>query len=507
MARLPGYDSQVTPATGSVQPGNIYLPNIHPVETDTGATKMLTKLSAQAEEVGTVWGKVAQQQDHAERVKQQANAITAITLEEPKISAKYANDFAPDAPDRAWADMQELAKNTLANVDPKHRDVIEAHVQMNLAQAWKGIYNNHAKGVLTLEGKDVERNLDVANDKLADLITSNADIRDIALAQGNRDGMLEQYNTIKKFPSGVKDAKIWSDNRFKSMLLDKMAVKNPELLKKEIQTPEGREKYGITSTEPGGMEKKLEWINSVVHKNQSQEYDKVLGVINQGQNPTPEQMRKLNNGQVMQINNIMKAREQIDNQEVVKQVGVKVIDYMGNPNSTPEDGQKLLAEISSNPNLSASTILKFYGDVSKVKSASTLSANQQIEGTAKFLGGAYSPHYQNFAYYMYNNPDGMASMPKGLNQKEIALWVREKAQPFWDDYNKATIRAAHDKEVGKQKPVMVNIEGAGAGLGGAPPAPVGQSVKPTERAITPQEAAQDPVKARLYLLQKYGKGK
>jgi hypothetical protein len=270
MPKLPVYESQVAPASGGVQPGNIYLPNIHPVETNTGATKMFNQMHTEGEAAATVGERLLAQQDHNQFVIESGNAIANIYKGTGDIRAKYAGATSPDTPQQFQQDMDGLISNTLENVSPQFRERVASHLVQHVGQTVGSFNVDYANRLRQMDSAGVMNNFKIyAIEEAKARIAGNEP--DAILKMGSAHGYATQVEEMGLTNTKKGEAINQYNNMVKANMFDLMLVKDPAKLQQEINTPEGQAKYGILERKEG-----LNTLNNlargaVIHKQQDME--------------------------------------------------------------------------------------------------------------------------------------------------------------------------------------------------------------------------------------------
>jgi hypothetical protein len=474
MPKLPTYESQVAPASGGVQPGNTFLPNIHQ---ETGWPQVFNKIQTQAAEAETVYGKLQQQENHEQRVIEQAKATTAITLGAPEIAAKYINDFSPDAPANAWKDLQELGNNVLQSVSPRNQEHVGTHVQLNLANLWKTIKDNNTKGILTLDQQDVEKNITVAAEKLAQAIASG-DPGQIGPAQGDLYGMVDSYTTIKKLSGTLKDSRTWAEGKVKDALLSINIARNPAQVQDEIQTQEGKDKYGIT---PLNEASKTNAIQVAASKSMHQQWQnnelKLSQMDDKGQVNAPmlismRDMKQISPQQYDKWSAWLQNKDSGADKETIMKHGIQVIDRINDEQNplTVAELQKNVRDktwVMSNYTEYNNFIKQIQGRDNKDEK-STITFERGLLNTTKSVLGANSTEWKMF--------QNQWSKEKNLNQSQED--IQKQFNDMSTPYITKRFRFQNQGVPPQQKTWWEKI------FGGGGPAPAGQT------NITPEQAYQ-----------------
>lgn len=451
MPRIPDYESQITPAVGSVQPGSSWLPNI---SRDTGAAALFAGLGAAGKTLEKEGAREIGLAVHEQRVLQQGKAVADYYLEQAKIEQKHSTNNNPDMPQTYLEDLQNAKNKIVEGVDPRFQKYIDVHLDQLLSHDWRYGVRQYGQRIEALQKADMMASIQTtANTAARAWVDGN--LEKYAAAEANLTGFVNQVQGkipgIAKKSGGVEE---WARGQIKDGIRGILLAENPQKLQQMMQTQEGKEALGIT---PANQATVQNHVMTAIHDQQKAVWDEIQKGFVQNKIPTPEQLSKLSGHQQLMAKHLIESVGNKDNHQAVLNYGKAVIELKSDPDpANVAEGKRLINEIYASPNLSTDKKLNFIDIL-----------QQKINGTQTNSGKFYDDYLMTFSRIMtpeqhklflaqYTmDPKGMASISADAPLKDKTAHANAYAIP----YINRSIEILQNK--GK-KGVMQNLSGAGA---------------------------------------------
>jgi hypothetical protein len=443
MPRIPQYESQITPVTGGVAPGSMFLPNIHQ---ETGIPQAWARVA----ESGKSFENAALRQiglaTREQRVLEHAKAVAEGYKQQGAIEAKYANYNGPDLPDLLAKDLEDARTNIVENVSLQNQKYIAVALEQQFSHSYASGVKAHAIRVQQLNQAELMGNIREIAGTAASAFEAG-DRTKYASALGNLEGLLTQVQG--KLPGVVKKAgsvQAYADQLIGEARLGILRAENPQKALELLNTPEGRKELGVSEANRPNV---LRQVTADFHRQSTAAYNEYLTKILKGERFSNEQIL-LEGGEEDKQSQVVDLWRQATSlsegdSETARQVYQNVLDAR---DVTPATKGNILKYVSKKIN-----------QLDRMPDKYEQNALNKVH---QLLGKDYPLFLQK---YLYDETGRTTIMSQGKTQEDIEKSIYGLAQPFVEN---------HIKNLGKKTGITPNLDSAGAGVGGSAIKPSGR---------------------------------
>jgi hypothetical protein len=283
MPKIPDYDSQVTPVVGGVQPGSMFLPNIH---TETGAPAAFAALGAAGEKLTDVEAKLLSHQIRQQQTIELSNAMGAYYKGAANTEVELSRSFDPNISEIARQRLDELRDGIVSSAPEPMRPVLSAKLEQLNGHSYKTIIDQYQVRQQHLGVETGKQSLDEISNTIIAAENDPTNAGKLASTWGSAKGVAASLEASGIYAPGQAN-KLLMDQVFSKRLGHDM-VANPQETIKILQNPtEALKKYNLNEKSiPAAIGHATEQL----HKQQNDFYNQQGTAILNIQSGSPGQM-------------------------------------------------------------------------------------------------------------------------------------------------------------------------------------------------------------------------